>query len=624
MNPILILLMMFFLIIIVTADTNTTSNSTTCPVSLKYVQTVPWNSSLCLNFKPLQSKTETQQTLCCQALLSLFGIALAEYLHKNSLFHFHNIPISEACLQNYQSNLTSLSLPNNLVSSCFDPSQFVSTPDTCVHIQTKQDWLNQVNSNDLTVLDNVCEPDLTDPRQCQVCQNQGTKVQQMLTQIDGNSSHSQDCFYFTILYIAGIVNKLGPESRGVLACILILLVNTQGDSKKEHHHALVIGLVVASIVFVSFLIGLWYFWYIWWVKKRKNENLLSDNSGGSHVPSFSLRVRPKSGLIWFDFKDLVKVTDNFSNENFIGRGGFGSVYKGVLPDGTVVAVKRIEESDYQGDVEFYREVGIVSSLKHRNLVPLRGCCVVGEDVNHDYIGKYLVYDYMPNGNLKDHLFPDTENQNGKQSLTWSQRKNIILDVANALVYLHFGVKPPVYHRDIKATNILLDAGMRARVADFGLAKQDYSQNTSQLNTRVAGTRGYLAPEYALYGQLTEKSDVYSFGVVVLEIMCGKKALQLSSSGEPNFLITDWVWSLMKSGNIDKALDVSISMDGNSTKSTMERFLVVGILCCHVVVALRPTILDALKMLEGDIEVPSIPDRPMTLGNRMFANGDSAL
>jgi hypothetical protein len=112
-------------------------------------------------------------------------------------------------------------------------------------------------------------------------------------------------------------------------------------------------------------------------------------------------------------------------------------------------------------------------------------------------------------------------------------------------------------------------------------------------------------------------------VVVLEIMCGKKALQLSSSGEPNFLITDWVWSLMKSGKIDKALDVSISMDGNSTKSTMERFLVVGILCCHVVVALRPTILDALKMLEGDIEVPSIPDRPMTLGNRMFANGDSA-
>jgi hypothetical protein len=112
-------------------------------------------------------------------------------------------------------------------------------------------------------------------------------------------------------------------------------------------------------------------------------------------------------------------------------------------------------------------------------------------------------------------------------------------------------------------------------------------------------------------------------VVVLEIMCGKKALQLSSSGEPNFLITDWVWSLMKSGNIDKALDVSISMDGNSTKSTMERFLVVGILCCHVVVALRPTILEALKMLEGDIEVPSIPDRPMTLGNRMFANGDSA-
>ncbi|CAL5214318.1 unnamed protein product [Lathyrus oleraceus] len=617
MNSCLVFLSLFLIILIDSSN----SSITTCPVSMKFVQTVPWNSSLCLNFKPLQTKTETKQSLCCHTLLSLFGIALAENLNKHSLFHFSNTSTSESCLQDYQSSLTSISLPNNLVSSCFDPSQFVSTPDTCVHIQSEQDWLNKVDSTSLALLDNVCKPDLSDLDHCQACRNQGDMVHQMLTRMDGNSSHSLDCFYFTILYIAGIVNKLGPQSNGVLACILILLVNDKEDSKKEHHYALVIGLVSASFVFLSFLLGLLYFWYTWWVKRRKNDNLLSHN-GGSMEPSFSLRVRPKSGLIWFDLKDLLKVTDNFSSENFVGRGGFGSVYKGVLPDGTVVAVKRIEESDYQGDVEFYREVGIVSSLKHRNLVPLRGCCVVGEDENSEYIGKYLVYDYMPNGNLKDHLFPDTDSENEKRLLTWAQRKNIILDVANALVYLHFGVKPPVYHRDIKATNILLDAGMRARVADFGLARQDYSQNRSQLNTRVAGTRGYLAPEYALYGQLTEKSDVYSFGVVVLEIMCGRKALQLSSSGEPNFLITDWVSSLIKSGNMMKALDGSILLDGNSNRSITERFLTVGVLCCHVMVALRPTILDALKMLEGDIEVPSISDISMSPGNHMFARGDS--
>ncbi|TKY60159.1 receptor protein kinase [Spatholobus suberectus] len=227
---------------------------------------------------------------------------------------------------------------------------------------------------------------------------------------------------------------------------------------------------------------------------------------------------------------------------------------------------------------------------------------------------------MPNGSLEDHLFPTKlDNENTKKSLTWPQRKSIILDVANALVYLHFGVKPAVYHRDIKATNILLDADMRARVGDFGLARQS-SESRSHLNTRVAGTRGYLAPEYALYGQLTEKSDVYSFGVVVLEIMCGRKALELSSTGTPVFLITDWVWSLMKSGNIGEALDASMLGDGNSARNIMERFLLVGLLSSHVMVASRPTILNALKMLEGDIEVPPIPDRPVTHGHYVLYSG----
>jgi serine/threonine protein kinase len=233
---------------------------------------------------------------------------------------------------------------------------------------------------------------------------------------------------------------------------------------------------------------------------------------------------------------------------------------------------------------------------------------------------------MPNGNLEDHLFVSKDPQKANKSLTWPLRKNIILDVAKGLAYLHYGVKPAIYHRDIKATNILLDEDMRARVADFGLAKQS-REGQSHLTTRVAGTHGYLAPEYALYGQLTEKSDVYSFGVVVLEIMCGRKALDLSSSGSPRaFLITDWAWSLVKSGKIDEALDASLLKDDNNAsanpKSIMERYLLVGILCSHVMVALRPTISDALKMMEGDIEVPQIPDRPMPLGHPSFYNNDS--
>ncbi|KAL0384580.1 UNVERIFIED_CONTAM: putative receptor-like protein kinase [Sesamum radiatum] len=163
--------------------------------------------------------------------------------------------------------------------------------------------------------------------------------------------------------------------------------------------------------------------------------------------------------------------------------------------------------------------------------------------------------------------------------------------------------------------------MRARVADFGLAKQG-NEGESHLTTRIAGTHGYLAPEYALYGQLTEKSDVYSFGIVVLEIMCGRKALDLSSS---TFLITDWAWSLMKAGRLEQVLDPSLLGCEDSVVSRryprmiMERFLLVGILCAHLMVALRPTMLDALRMLEGDIEVPTIPDRPL-YGNDMIVSG----
>ncbi|PSS26753.1 Receptor-like protein kinase [Actinidia chinensis var. chinensis] len=372
---------------------------------------------------------------------------------------------------------------------------------------------------------------------------------------------------------------------------------------------------------MSFLLGL----YFWWDKKGRKETDRFGSAFDLDPEEFGSRprTRPNTGSIWFKINDLAKATDNFSQKNFIGRGGFGVVYKGNLADGTMVAVKRIIESDFQGNDEFCNEVEIISNLKHRNLVPLRGCCVTGEDGDYEEreSQRYLVYDYMPNGNLDDHLFC-SENGIRKQPLTWPQRKSIILDVAKGLAYLHYGVKPAIYHRDIKATNILLDADMRARVADFGLAKQS-REGQSHLTTRVAGTHGYLAPEYALYGQLTEKSDVYSFGVVVLEIMCGRKALDLSSSVSPRaFLITDWAWSLVKAGKIEEVLDASLVGDGESAssnpKSIMERFVLVGILCAHVMVALRPTILDAVKMLEGDIEVPAIPDRPMPLGHPSFS------
>ncbi|KAK8658504.1 hypothetical protein V6N13_036708 [Hibiscus sabdariffa] len=605
---------------------SSTNSSATCPMDLSYVTRIPWNSSLCLNFHPNStSKAEIAQENCCMSILSVFGIGLAQYLKQTSLFGLPNLPTSVSCLQDFQSKLNSLSLPSNLVSLCVEPEQFVATPDFCAGILTIQDWIAKLGES--TALDQGCRSDLSDLTACDTCLRAGTQVQSKLYSIDGNKTHTNDCFYYTVLYAAGIANELGPQSHGALVCAFSLALNEPSSSSRKRHSVLVFGFTGAGVaLFVTFsLLGL-YFWYEKRFTKKRTTGRSNTNFNDLEEQGCRPKLRPNTGSIWFQLGDLEKATDNFSKRNFIGRGGFGFVFKGILPDGKVVAVKRIIESEFQGDEEFCNEVEIISNLKHRNLVPLRGCCMMDGNGNCDEKGsqRYLVYDYMSNGNLEDHLF---QSKMGSKPLSWPQRKNIILDVAKGLAYLHYGVKPAIYHRDIKATNILLDADMRARVADFGLAKQS-REGQSHLTTRVAGTHGYLAPEYALYGQLTEKSDVYSFGVVILEIMCGRKALDLSSSDSPRaFLITDWAWSLTKAGKVEDVLDRSLIENGDSLnsnpKAIMERFVQVGILCAHVMVALRPTILDALKMLEGDIEVPPIPDRPMPLGNPPFCGDGNA-
>ncbi|KAK4777625.1 hypothetical protein SAY87_017812 [Trapa incisa] len=601
--------------------TNTSAPTTTiCPLDLGYVLRVPWNHSGC-ETPESSSVAPENNTLCCQTLLSLIGIAFARRLKETSLFQLPDLNTSASCLDDYQSKLNSLSLPGSLVSSCFTPERFVINDTACAGIESTGDW--KARLGDSTPLDSSCSPDLTDQTKCDACVAAGLRVQAQLVELDGNNSHTVDCWYTTILYAAGIVNSLGPESDGAMSCILSLSLESSPGSNQQSN--LVFGLTGAgvAVVVMCCLLGLC-LWYkgIW-------RRVRGGNAHGTHrdlgvdleVTGSTTRLRPKAGSIWFKIRDLEKATDDFSQKNFIGRGGFGLVYRGTLQDGTDVAVKKIIESDFQGDAEFCNEVEIISNLKHRNLVPLRGCCVINGHEGATYGQRYLVYDYMPNGNLDDHLFLPPNNgqsKGGRKALAWPQRKSIILDVAKGLAYLHYGVKPAIFHRDIKATNILLDADMRARVADFGLVKQS-REGQSHLTTRVAGTHGYLAPEYALYGQLTEKSDVYSFGVLVLEIMCGRKALDLSSPDSPRaFLITDWVWSLVKAGNIMQVLDPLLWRDGeamnSNPKSIMERFVRVGIMCSHVMVALRPTIVDALKMLEGDIEVPPIPDGPSPFGH----------
>lgn len=445
-------------------------------------------------------------------------------------------------------------------------------------------------------LDTACKGDMSSQTRCGICTDAGFKVNSQLLGIDPNATK---CFYYSILYAGGIVNEFGPTDVGTAGCILGMPIATKGSSSnKDQVLKLVFGLLGALIgVLLAFFLIIM---YRKWDKKRKENNFHR-----SIENSVREAVLPNTGAKWFHISELERATNKFSQRNMVGQGGDGVVYKGSLADGALIAVKEIFDLETRGDEEFCYEVEIISKIKHRNLLALRGCCVTSDNAKGKR--RFLVYDYMPNGSLSYQL-----SLVGANCLTWPQRKNIILDVAKGLAYLHYEIKPPIYHRDIKATNILLDSKMKAKVSDFGLAKQG-NEGQSHLTTRVAGTYGYLAPEYALYGQLTDKSDVYSFGIVILEVMSGRKVLDTMNS--PVVLITDWAWSLAKSGMVEEIFDESIKKEG--PEKIMERFVLVGILCAHAMVALRPTIAEALKMLEGDIDIPNLPDRPVPLGHESF-------
>ncbi|XP_012078262.1 probable receptor-like protein kinase At1g11050 [Jatropha curcas] len=579
----------FFFFFLAISSIDSASSSSSCPVDLSYVETTPWDTSGC---------HKLDEGHCCLTLLSLFGMGIAQHLRETSMFQLPNETASSSCLSDFQTRLAAMSVDPSFVPICFNSSnQFVSNSSSCAGIINTQDWIEKVGP--ITSLQTSCKGDVSG-LQCSSCLDAGQKVTSQLTSINPNATSK--CFFFTCLYAAAIVNEFGPLDPTTAGCMLGLplsgsAINKKSKgSKKDNSLRLVFGFVGAFVgALLAFGIILWY--------RRWNRKKKLNAPHEEYVSSFRASVLPNSGAKWFHLSELERATNGFLQKNFIGQGTYGVVYKGTLADGTIIAVKQMQDLDSQGDEEFSNEVEIISKIRHRNLLSLRGCCVASDHLKGKR--RYLVYDFMSNGSLSDHLSSDYS----RKQLTWPQRKNIVLDVAKGLAYLHYGLKPAIYHRDIKTTNILLDQEMKAKVADFGLAKQSLD-GQSHLTTRVAGTHGYLAPEYALYGQLTEKSDVYSFGIVILEIMSGRKVLDTANSSF--LLITDWAWMLAKSGNIEKIFDETIRAEG--PKGIMKRFVLVGILCAHVMVAFRPTIADALRMLEGDIDIPTLPDRPMPLGH----------
>ncbi|KAK2405026.1 hypothetical protein P8452_10582 [Trifolium repens] len=297
----------------------------------------------------------------------------------------------------------------------------------------------------------------------------------------------------------------------------------------------------------------------------------------------------------FNFDTIRVATNDFSDSNKLGQGGFGVVYRGKLPDGQMIAVKRLLKDSSQGDVEFKNEVLLVAKLQHRNLVRLLGFSLEGTE-------RLLIYEFVTNKSLDYFIFDPIR----KAQLNWGKRYDIIRGIARGLLYLHEDSRLRIIHRDIKASNILLDNDMNPKIADFGLARLFIIDQTEGNTNRIVGTYGYMAPEYAMHGQFSVKSDVFSFGVLVLEIISGHKNSTNIGHGNDIEYLLSYAWRSWREGQATNIIDPSLN---NISANEIMRCIHIGLLCIQENVVDRPTMASVALMLNSNSLTLSIPSKP---------------
>ncbi|KAA8543190.1 hypothetical protein F0562_021315 [Nyssa sinensis] len=529
----------------------------------------------------------------CQYIRQSLRLVQSQYLRTTGSF-LPPLNSSESCWDSYQTLVNEFITNFDIRRTCGFQTSWIA--EGCMNITTRAEFEANVPQSTLNNVVASCNQSLENSAPCATCTTSLSSLQAsyLTGPAIGNIS---DCPAYPLIYGAACANHFGPTDKGTAKCLFSLNLSSANSNKKRRK--IVICVVVIGCGIVLF-VGFGGFWFL--LRKRKNlrkkrKIVRSQTSLASGLDSIS----GSTTLVRFTFDEIRQATSNFSRDNIIGRGGYGNVYKGVLPDGSEVALKRFKNCSAAGDADFSHEVEVIASVRHVNLVALRGYCTATTPLEgHQRI---IVCDLMKNGSLYDHLFGVRE-----KKLSWPIRQQIALGTARGLAYLHYGAQPSIIHRDIKANNILLDDRFEPKVADFGLAKFT-PEGMTHLSTRVAGTMGYVAPEYALYGQLTERSDVYSFGVVFLELLSGKKALITVNEGQPS-LVTEWAWSLVRKG---RALDVlEDGMMDLGPPEVMEKYVLVAVLCSHPQLYARPTMDQVVKILDADLPVPSIPERPISL------------
>ncbi|XP_021293807.1 cysteine-rich receptor-like protein kinase 10 [Herrania umbratica] len=335
---------------------------------------------------------------------------------------------------------------------------------------------------------------------------------------------------------------------------------------------------VSLLVFSTFCVLCW--------EARKKLIVRKMQSGKSEARNMQ--------SLQFDLSIVEAATDKFAEVNKIGAGGFGSVYKGTLPDGQEIAVKRLSTSSGQGDEEFQNEVVLVAKLQHRNLVKLFGYCL-------DKKERMLIYEFVPNKSL-DYFIFDPEKQ---RQLDWSKRYKIIKGIARGLLYLHSDSHLKIIHRDLKASNILLGEDMTPKISDFGMARIVGENKSVECTKRIVGTYGYMSPEYAMHGRFSEKSDVFSFGILILEIICGKMNTSFCHSQYTENLLT-YVWRHWKNGTPIELMDSTLQ--DSYVSNEVLRCIQIGLLCVQEDPSARPTMARVVLMLSSPSITLSSPQK----------------
>ncbi|KAH9748246.1 cysteine-rich receptor-like protein kinase 10 [Citrus sinensis] len=352
-------------------------------------------------------------------------------------------------------------------------------------------------------------------------------------------------------------------------------------------NAIVAPIAVAAVLFVACLC------FLRRRAKKKYNAMPEENADNDLTILESLQ---------FDFETIEVATNKFSTDNKLGEGGFGEVYKGVLPSGQEIAVKRLSASSGQGAQEFKNEVVLVAKLQHRNLVRLLGFCLEGEE-------KILVYEFVPNKSL-DYFLYDPEKQG---QLDWSRRYKIIGGIARGILYLHEDSRLRIIHRDLKASNILLDSEMNPKISDFGMARIFGVDQTQGNTSRIVGTFGYMAPEYAMHGQFSVKSDVYGFGVLVLEIITGKKNSSFYQTDGARDLLS-YAWKQWRDGTPLQLLDPNLT--DSYSRNEVIRCIHLGLLCVQEDPAERPSLATIVLMLNSySVTLPSPQQPAFFIGSR---------